>query len=140
MSGNKTRATDASVKAFIDAVEDPVKQQDAREMVETMRAITGSEPRLWGTSIVGFGKYRYEYASGRKGEFFITGFSPRKTALAVYVMPGFERYRSQLGKLGPHKTGKSCLYLKRLDAIDREVLAVILRDSVGYMRKKYECE
>ena len=108
--------------------------------METLRAITGREPRLWGSSIVGFGKYRYEYASGRKGEFFLTGFSPRKTALAVYVMPGFARYQAQLQKLGPHKTGKSCLYLKRLDAIDRGILEEILADSVRHMREKYECE
>jgi hypothetical protein len=140
MAGNKTQATDASVEAFIDAVEDPVKRQDAREMVETLRAITNREPVLWGPSLVGFGKYRYRYASGRDGEFFLTGFSPRKTALAIYVMPGFEGYAAQLAKLGPHKTGKSCLYVKRLDAIDREVLEEMLRDSVQQMREKYECE
>ena len=86
---------------------------------------------------MGFGRYHYQYDSGREGDFFITGFSPRKTALTVYIMPGFDRYEERLQRLGPHKTGKSCLYLKNLDAIDRDVLEEIIRDSVSAMRKKY---
>lgn len=140
MAGNKTVETDASVDAFIDSVPDEQKRADARELVSMMRKATGSPPRLWGSSLVGFGRYRYRYASGREGEFFLTGFSPRKSALTVYIMPGFERFESQMERLGPHKTGKSCLYLKDLDSIDREVLQAMLRDSVDYMREKYECE
>lgn len=139
MAGNKTVANETSVDAFIDSVADERKRADSRELIELMRTITGSGPKMWGSSLVGFGQYHYTYASGREGDFFITGFSPRKTALTVYVMPGFDRYKDQLERLGPHKTGKSCLYLKNLDAVDRDVLEEIISDSVQHMREKYEC-
>jgi hypothetical protein len=114
MAGNKTVETGASVRDFIDSVENEHKRRDSRELVTLMEAISGSRAAMWGSSMVGFGRYQYRYASGREGEFFLTGFSPRKTALTVYVMPGLERYADQLERLGPHKTGKSCLYLKSL--------------------------
>ena len=139
MAGNKTVGTDASVERFIDSVGDEQKRRDSLELIELMRTITGAEPRMWGNSLVGFGQYHYRYASGREGDFFITGFSPRKTALTVYVMPGFDGYSDQLARLGPHKTGKSCLYLKNLDAVDRGVLKEIIRDSVKVMRERYDC-
>jgi hypothetical protein len=137
MAANKTVATEASIDAFIDAVEDERKRADSHELVDLMRTITGHEPKLWGSSLVGFDSYHYRYASGREGDFFITGFSPRKTALAIYIMPGFDNYAEQLQRLGPHKTGKSCLYVKNLDAIDRGVLEEIISDSVRAMREKY---
>ena len=137
MAANKTIANVTSVNAFIDTVEDERKRADSHELIELMRTITGHEPKLWGNGLVGFDSYHYRYASGREGDFFITGFSPRKTALTVYIMPGFDRYEDRLQRLGPHKTGKSCLYLKNLDAIDRDVLEEIIRDSVGAMREKY---
>jgi len=139
MAQNKTVATGAAVGDFIDAVEDGQKREDSRELLELMQGITGQEPRMWGSGMVGFGSYHYRYESGREGDFFLTGFAPRKSALTVYVMPGFQRFRSQLDKLGPHKTGKSCLYLKNLDTIDRDVLAEIIRDAVAYMRANYDC-
>jgi hypothetical protein len=139
-SGNKTVETRASVKAFIDAVDDERKRRDSRELAAMMSDITGSEPKMWGSSMVGFGHYHYKYASGREGDFFLTGFSPRKTALAVYIMTGFDDCAEQLARLGPYKTGKSCLYLKNLDAIDRDVLEEIVRDSVKVMRSRYACE
>jgi hypothetical protein len=139
MAGNKTVETGASVRDFIDSVENEHKRRDSRELVTLMEAISGSRAAMWGSSMVGFGRYQYRYASGREGEFFLTGFSPRKTALTVYVMPGLERYADQLERLGPHKTGKSCLYLKSLDAVDREVLEEIITDSVEYMRKNHHC-
>ena len=139
MAKNKTVATAKRVDKFIDAVENPQKQRDCQEMIALMREVTGHEPRMWGSSMVGFGTYHYRYASGREGEFFLTGFSPRKSALTIYVMPGFDRYEKPLQKLGPHKTGKSCLYVKSLDVIDRDVLEEIIRDSVAYMRGKYDC-
>ena len=139
MAGNKTVETDASVERFIDAVGDEQKRRDSLELIELMRTITGAEPRMWGSGLVGFGQYHYRYASGREGDFFITGFSPRKTALTVYVMPGFDDFGDQLDRLGPHKTGKSCLYLKNLDVVDRGVLEEIIRDSVTVMRERYEC-
>ena len=108
MAANKTIANDTSVNAFIDTVEDERKRANSHELIELMRTITGHEPKLWGSSLVGFDSYHYRYASGREGDFFITGFSPRKTALTVYIMPGFDRYEDRLQRLGPHKTGKSC--------------------------------
>lgn len=140
MAQNKTVAGDASVGDFIDMIEDRQKRDDCRQMLELMREITGHEPRMWGSSIVGFGRYHYRYESGREGSFFLTGFSPRKSAFTVYVMPGFERFKRQLDALGPHKTGKSCLYLKNLGAVDQGVLEEIIRDSVGHMRDKYRCD
>jgi hypothetical protein len=139
MSSNKTVETSASVENFINAVDSEQKRVDSWEMIEVMKRITGSEPKMWGSSLIGFGRYHYKYASGREGDFFITGFSPRKSAFTVYIMPGFDRYEEQLDKLGPFKTGKSCLYLKNLDAIDRQVLEEIIRDSVAVMREQYEC-
>lgn len=137
MSSNKTTETDASVEDFINAVDNDQKRKDSRELIALMRKITGAEPRMWGAGLVGFDQYHYKYASGREGDFFITGFSPRKSALAVYIMPGFEDYGDKMARLGPHKTGKSCLYLKSLDVVDRGVLEEIIRDSVETMRKKY---
>lgn len=138
MSSNKTVASSDSVEKFIDAVEDERKRRDSLELLEMMKRVTGSEPRMWG-SMVGFGQYHYRYESGREGDFFITGFAPRKTALTVYIMPGFDGYAEKLEKLGPCKTGKSCLYLKNLDTIDRQVLEDIISDSVGAMRERYDC-
>ena len=140
MAGNKTVETKDSVEAFINSVADERKRRDSHELVEMMQAITGAEPKMWGSSLVGFGQYHYKYASGREGDFFITGFSPRKTALTVYIMPGFDNYQDQLERLGPYKTGKSCLYLKNLDVIDRGVLEEIITDSVSVMRDRYDCE
>lgn len=139
MPGNKTVETGSSVDAFIDSVDDERKRSDSRVLMDMMQRITGAEPKMWGSSLVGFGRYHYTYASGREGDFFITGFSPRKTALTVYIMPGFDNYQELLDRLGPYKTGKSCLYLKNLDAIDRAVLEEIIADSVQQMGKKYEC-
>lgn len=139
MAANKTVETDASVETFIGAVDNESRRRDSESMIDLMRRVTGCEPKLWGSSLVGFGRYHYRYASGREGDFFLTGFSPRKTAFTVYVMPGFERYAEQLKRLGPHKTGKSCLYLKSLDVVDATILEEIIRDSVRYMRKNYDC-
>jgi hypothetical protein len=137
MSSNKTVETHDSVENFINAVDNEQKRSDSWDMIAMMKEITGEEPKMWGSSLVGFGNYHYKYASGREGDFFITGFSPRKAALTVYIMPGFSGFEEQMAKLGPHKTGKSCLYLKNLDVVDREVLEEIVRDSVAVMREKY---
>jgi hypothetical protein len=137
MAGNKTVPTIDSVEDFVDALDNPQRQRDCREMIGVMRAITGEEPVMWGGGMVGFGRYHYRYDSGREGEFFLTGFAPRKSAFTVYVMPGLERYAGSLQQLGPHRTGRSCLYLKTLGAVDRDVLADIIRDSVDVMRQRY---
>ena len=139
MTSNKTVETSSSVENFINSADSDQKRKDSWDMVALMSEITGSEAKMWGSSLVGFGQYHYKYASGREGDFFITGFSPRKTALTIYIIPGFDGYEEQLSKLGPYKTGKSCLYIKNLEVVDREVLQEIIRDSVAVMRKKYEC-
>ena len=133
----KTKPTKASVANFIDAVADPKKREDARAAAALMAEITGAPAQMWGTSIVGFGRYRYRYASGRKGEFFETGFSPRKQALTLYIMPGFSKYGELLEKLGRHRSGKSCLYIKRLADIDLEVLRALVTRSVQAIREKH---
>ena len=136
---NKTVANQASATEFMKGVEDERKRKDSRALAKMMREITGKNAKMWGSSIVGFGTYHYRYESGREGDFMITGFSPRKQNLTVYVMNGFEPYRAQLKRLGKHKLGKSCLYLKSLDDVDLEVLRGILEHSVADMRKRYEC-
>ena len=137
MAASKTVATAACVDEFVGTLDKPQRQRDCREMIGVMRAITGEEPVMWGSGMVGFGRYHYRYDSGREGDFFITGFAPRKTAFTVYIMPGLDRYAGLLRQLGPHKTGRSCLYLKTLEAIDRDVLAEIIRYSVEVMRRRY---
>jgi len=138
-SQNKTVETDASVEEFINGVDNEQKRKDSWDLLALMESITGSKAKMWGSSLIGFGQYHYKYESGREGDFFITGFSPRKTALTVYVMPGFDGYKKQLEKLGPYKTGKSCLYLKNLEVVDRKVLEEIITDSVSVMHKRYDC-
>lgn len=133
----KTKPTKASVADFIDAVADPEKREDARAVAALMAEITSAPAQMWGASIVGFGRYRYRYASGRKGEFFETGFSPRKQALTLYIMPGFSEYGGLLEKLGRHRLGKSCLYIKRLADIDLEALRELVTRSVQAIREKY---
>lgn len=102
-----------------------------------MGEITGHEPAMWGDSLIGFGRYHYRYASGREGDFFLTGFSPRSRNLSIYIMPGFDPYPEFMAKLGRYKTGKSCLYIKKLDHIDRDVLRELIATSVADMRKRY---
>lgn len=104
-----------------------------------MEEITHKKARLWGDNIIGFGEYRYKYASGHSGRFMLTGFSPRKQNLVVYIMPGFSRHGGIMKKLGKYKTGKSCLYLNRLDDIDLRQLRELITQSVRYMRKMYTC-
>lgn len=137
MSDLKTRPTALSVDAFVDAVDDEHKRADCQAVAELMADITGAEGVMWGSSIVGFGSYHYRYASGREGDFFEAGFSPRKRALTIYVMAGFAEYDDLLARLGKHSTGKSCLYVKRLADIDLDVLREMLIQSVAYIRAKY---
>ena len=134
---NKTRLTKSSVDAFLDAVDHDRRRQDARAVNAMMRRITGWGPKMWGASIVGFGEYHYKYDSGREGDFLITGFSPRTNALTIYIMPGFKRYDALMGELGKFKTGKSCLYINKLDDVDLSVLEELIRLSVDYMVEKY---
>ena len=137
MSDLKTRPTASSVDAFIDTLDDEHKRADCRNLARMMAEITGASGVMWGSSIVGFGSYHYRYASGREGDFFETGFSPRKRALTLYVMAGFSAYGDLLEGLGKYSVGKSCLYVKRLADVDPDVLREMLTQSVSYIRAKY---
>ncbi|HKY16004.1 MAG TPA: DUF1801 domain-containing protein [Microthrixaceae bacterium] len=129
MAENKTKPTDADVDAFIDAVDNDRRREEARTVLALMREITGEDPAMWGPSMVGFGSVHYRYDSGREGDMFAAGFSPRKTALTVYLAAGFDGREELLERLGPHTTGKGCLYLKRLDAVDLDILRALVESS-----------
>jgi hypothetical protein len=137
MAELKTKLTQNSVDAFIKKIPDAEKRADTLTVVEMMRKITRAEPKMWGASIIGFGSYRYEYASGRTGDWPMIGLSPRKQNLTLYVMHGADSFASLRKKLGPHTTGKSCLYIKRLADVDRGALEKIVTLSVAEMKKKY---
>lgn len=137
MADLKTGPTNADVGVFLDAIEDPHRRQECLALVDVMKSATGAEPKMWGSSIVGFGSYHYRYDSGREGDWFLTGFAPRKHNLTLYIMSGFALYDDLMSRLGKHKTGKSCLYLKRLEDVDRAVLGDLVRMSVEHMRRVY---
>ena len=137
MTQLKTVVNDASVKSFLDSVADTDRKADCEEVLGMMQKATGEPPRMWGKSIVGFGSYHYKYASGREGDWMLCGFSPRKRNLTIYIMPGFSNYARLMKKLGKHTTGKSCLYVTRLDEIDRDVLRELINKSVADMKSMY---
>jgi len=134
----KTKQNSGSVSAFINAIEDKQQRADAKKLSSMMRAATGSRAKMWGASIVGFGRYHYKYASGREGDWPLVGYSPRSKNLSLYIMAGFSSFDKLMAKLGKYKTGKSCLYIKRLEDVDEGVLRKLVDASVAYMRKKYE--
>lgn len=135
MAENKTKATDNSVQAFLAGVEDERKREDSFALLQLMEDVTGEAARMWGDTIVGFGSYHYKYASGREGDAMLAGFSPRKQALTLYIMAGFDEYDALLEKLGKYKTGKACLYVKKLDDVDTAVLKELVERSVTHMRE-----
>ena len=137
MAGLKTQATAASVSDFINSIEDCDQRADCKAIAAMMRKATGKRAKMWGASMVGYGSYHYKYASGQEGDYFLTGFSPRKQATTVYIMPGFSGYDGLMKKLGKYKTGRSCLYIKKLDDIDSSVLQQLITRSVADMRKQY---
>jgi len=134
---NKTVATDGDVGAFLDGLADRTRAEETRVVMGIMEGVTGAPPCMWGT-IIGFETYHYKYDSGREGDFFMTGVAPRKQALTIYVMPGFSQYEALLARLGPHKIGKSCLYIKRLEEVDLSVLTEIIRAGYDWMTAKYK--
>lgn len=140
MSKNKTIPTEESVKAFIESVDHELRKRDAYEALRMHEEITGLKPQLWGPSLIGYGKYHYKYESGREGDFFKAGFSPRKTAMTFYIMSGFPKYEELLEKLGKHKLGKSCLYIKDLEKVDKTILKEIIQKSFDEMNRKYPDE
>jgi len=133
MAQLKTTRNDASVELFLEGVPHEKKRRDSFEILEMMRDATGLQAAMWGDSIVGFGSYHYKYASGHEGEWPLVGFSPRKQNLTLYIMPGFDHYEDLLQDLGKFKTGKSCLYINRLEDVDRETLEELVRQSVQHM-------
>jgi Domain of unknown function (DU1801) len=137
MATNKTVATSADVTAFIAAVADEQQRADAHKIAEMMARLSGEPPKLWGPSIIGFGTYHYKYDSGREGEMCRIGFSPRKGQTVIYLIDGYSNRAEQLARLGKHKTGKSCLYIKRLSDIDMGVLEEMIIGSLAYVAEKY---
>ena len=138
MAERKTQENTASVKDFLNNVKNARRRQDSLFVWKMMEAISGKKAKMWGPSIVGYGRYHYKYDSGREGDFLMTGFSPRKSALTVYVLPGYRDMSAQLERLGKHKTGKSCLYINKLADIDIDVLEEIVGNGLTYMRANYE--
>ncbi len=138
MAENSTRPTDVDPNDFIATVDHPTRRADAVTLLELMRRATGCEPTMWGPSIVGFGRYHYRYDSGREGEFMLAGFSPRKSNLVVYTMPGYDSFGEQLDRLGKHRLGKSCLYINKLADIDLAVLEEIVAAGVAEMRATHD--
>jgi hypothetical protein len=130
----KTQKNDASVEDFLNSVENERRREDSKRILALMTEVTGEEPAMWGQSIVGFGEYSYKYASGREGEWMLVGFSPRKKNLTLYIMSGFEDYDELLSRLGRHKTGKSCLYINKLEEVDIDVLGELVEKSVAHMK------
>ncbi len=137
MSENKTKPNDESVLAFLNAVEHDQKRADSFEILEMMRELSGEEPKMWGPAIIGFGSYHYKYASGREGDFLRIGFSPRKQNISLYFMTGSERDQHLIKKLGKYKTGKSCLYIKKLADVDQNVLREMIISLLAVMDEKY---
>lgn len=136
MPENKTKITAVEVDDFLTALGDD-KISDSRWLIKLMQKATGEAPKMWGPSIIGFGKYHYRYESGHAGESCLIGFSPRKREFVLYIGPGFEPFQTQLARLGKHKTGQSCLYIKRLSDIDKSVLEELIAASVDWMKNKY---
>ncbi len=137
MAENKTRPTGAEVAAFLDSVPDSKRRADAKELCATMERLSGEKPALWGPSIVGFGSYHYRYDSGREGDMARIGFSPRARELVLYLIGGFPRHKELMDRLGKHRTGKACLYIKSLDEVDRDVLEALIVEALDYMRTAY---
>jgi hypothetical protein len=138
MAVNKTKATEQSVETFLGKVENEQKREDCFTLVKLMEEVTGAEAKMWGDAIVGFDQYHYKYDSGREGDFMLIGFSPRKDNLTLYIVAGFDEYGPLLSKLGKHKTGKSCLYVKSLKDIDLATLKEMAVRSVAHMRQTHQ--
>ena len=136
MAELKTKPTTSSVSAFLNSIQDDQRRKDCLEVARIMKRVTGTAPRMWGSTIVGFGQYHYKYASGREGDWFLAGFSPRKGDLTLYITSGFDGHDDLMRKLGRHKTGRSCLYIKQLDDVDRTVLMALIERSVSRMKKQ----
>lgn len=137
MAEQKTKPTEQSVETFLETIADEAVRDDCFALVKLMKKATGSKPKMWGPSIIGFGQYHYKYDSGHEGYACLTGFSPRKQNITVYVMPGFTQHPGLLKQLGKHKAGKGCLYIKTLEDVSVKVLEDLVGKSVDFLKKKY---
>lgn len=137
MAELKTKATEVRPEDFIEAVSDETRRADAKVLLAMMERLTGEEPRMWGPSIIGFGSYRYQYESGHQGEMCRIGFSPRKAELVLYVLDGNGDQSAQLARLGKHRTGKGCLYVRKLADVDADVIEELVRDKIDRMARAY---
>lgn len=136
MTEIKTQENDASIPDYLATVSD-LRRMECETVMSIMRRVTGEKPKMWGNSIIGFGRYRYENTKGKEFRWMLTGVSPRKSSLSVYIMPGFEPFVGLLDDLGPHKIGKSCLYITRLEKVDLKILENLIDQSVEVMRDRY---
>jgi hypothetical protein len=137
MAELKTQPSESSVAAFLKGVADAVTRRDCKALIAMMKEASGARPKMWGTSIVGFGNCHYKYASGREGDWFLVGFSPRKQGLTIYLACGVAQNQRLLKKLGKHKAGVGCLYIKRLADVNSDVLRELVWESVVKARKLY---
>lgn len=140
MAELKTQKNDGSVDAFLNSVENDKRRTDAFKVLALMQEVTGESPKMWGDSVVGFGSYHYKYESGREGDWYVTGFSPRKKSLTLYIMPGFAEHDQLMRKLGKFKTGRSCLYINKLEDVDIPTLRTLIKLSVDHMAQIYGVE
>lgn len=137
MAQNKTQPGSASVAAYLEAVDHPRRREDAMVLNRLFQEVTGFRPRMWGDTIIGYGRYDYTYETGRSGSFLATGFAPRKANMVVYVMPGYADFSEILDRLGPHRLGKSCLYLGALSKVDLDVLAELIRAGLADLGQRW---
>lgn len=138
MTELKTKPNHQNVEEFLKKVDNPRKRNDSFEILNLMREVTQEEPIMWGDSIVGFGSYHYKYASGREGDWFQIGFSPRKQSLTIYIVPELDGFEEILNRLGKFKTGKSCLYINKLEDIDTSTLKELMEKSINHLNKVYQ--
>lgn len=138
MADNKTQETNETVSTFVEGIEDEKKRQDAHQLIQLFSEATGYEPKMWGTNIIGFGRYHYKYASGHEGDAAPIGFSPRKAQISIYLsQPEDEKRAEKLSRLGKHKMGKGCLYIKKVSDVDSAVLKELVQDSISYINETY---
>lgn len=126
------------VREYVEGLNDERRKHECEQLLQIFHRATGLEAELWRSSMIGYGNYHYRYESGHQGDWFLTGFAPRKRALSIYIMPGFEQYEDLMQRLGKHRTGKSCLYLNKLDDADPEVLETLIRESVARMEATWK--
>jgi len=137
MAEAKTKPNDLSVDAYVEAIADEARRHDCRELIALMSGVTKCPPKMWGTGIVGFGAYHYKYASGHEGDACLAGFASRKGAISIYLIAGFDGQQAMLAKLGKHKMGKACLYVRRLSDIEMPVLEQLVAHSVAEVKRRY---